>query len=124
NAASDATQKSRAGVGRALAQLATDDADGAAARLEAAGDRTNLPLTILKLAWRRLVDGDAAGAAHELARAGNTARGQIARALELVRALVAIDNRQWVPALASLRTALVDPQPWYEPATRPLLEAY
>jgi cellulose synthase operon protein C len=87
--------------------------------------KANLPLVIVRLAFKRLGDGDVAGASRELQSMPAAEKGSPAALLaELLRALIAVENRQYPAALSGIRAALAERQPWFEPATRPVLEAY
>ncbi len=128
----DAAGQSWVDLGWALSKVQLDDFEPAARRLTGAkrslaAAQSNLPLIVLKLGWQRLGEGDVAGATRELAAltAAPPIKGTPAAQLfELEKGLIAVENKQYAPALSEIRAALAEKQPWFEPAARPLIEAY
>ena len=116
--------------GWAIAKLKLEDYEPAARRLAAnkalsTEAQGTLQLLVLRLAWKKIEQGDEAGATHELAALPAPAKGSPpARIAELIRAMVAVENKNFAAAATGIRNALADKQPWFEPAARPLLEAY
>jgi cellulose synthase operon protein C len=125
-----AEAQSAVDLGWALAKLQLEESEAAVKRLSSAKNlsataQANLPLILLKLAWTKLTEGDIAGAAREIAQVGATPKGTAVHKLgELVKALIALENKSYAPAMAGIKSALGERQPWFEPAARPLFEAY
>lgn len=121
----DPDKLSRAELGWALCKLQLGEPEAAAKRLAAqkglsAQAQANLAVIAVRLAWKKLEEGDATAATRELALVGN----QKTPAVELVKAMIAVENKAFAPALAGIKSALGEKQAWFEPATRPVLEAY
>jgi tetratricopeptide (TPR) repeat protein len=117
-------------LGWALANLQLDQLEPAVKRLSAMKNLspaalTDLQLITVRLAWDRLVKGDVPGATHDLSTLGNLPPSSPVHQLaELVKALIAIENRNFSQAAAGIKTALADRQSWVEPAAGSLLSAY
>jgi Flp pilus assembly protein TadD len=117
-------------LGWALSKVELGEYDAAAKELQSmktapAAVKANLPMVLIRLGYKRLEEGDVAGATRELQAAGSLDKMSAATGpSELLRALIAVEQKQYPGALAGIRSALSDKQPWFEPAARPLLEAY
>lgn len=113
-------------LGWALSKVALGEPEAAAKRLASSKAsspalQANLTMIAVRLAWKHLEAGDEAAAARELQIVG---AGNKSPPVELVRALLAVENKNFAAALAGIKSALAEKQAWFEPATRPVLEAY
>jgi tetratricopeptide (TPR) repeat protein len=131
-ATSDGAAASDVSLGWALAKIELGEYEAAIARLREVGGpaaeigRTNLPLALVKLGWRKLEAGDVAGATKDLETARSFGpKGPVASAAQLLHALILVEARKYGAALEEVKAAFPGGRAtWAEPAARPLVEAY
>jgi tetratricopeptide (TPR) repeat protein len=112
-------------IGWALSKAQLDEIEPALKKLQGVkSGQANLAQLMVKLSWKRLAEGDAAAASRELQSLPTLpAGGATAQVAELLKALIAVENKQYGPALQQIRGALAEKK-WFEPQAKPILEAY